>query len=613
MEEMVGGAMEALFREDASRRRSLWKRLLESVILSRILPLKRLSAVCAAVGSLPKQAAISDRILDVLGVNFDISAADEARIPSSGPLVVVANHPFGAIEGLILASILTRKRTDTKIMANFLLRALGIDELNEILLFVDPLQRKGSTAQNLKPIREAIKWVRDGRSLVVFPAGQVSHARLGKLMVTDGQWSPTVAGIIGRSEATALPVYFEGRNSLLFHVLGLLHPLIRTILLPRESLTKGGRTFRVHIGKPVPFKRLAEMDNSSVMEYLRLRTYNLRYRKSENRLKRLFPDAAARATARTPIVKANGAGPMVDEIRALTPEHLLLSTRDFDVIGATATQIPGTLHEIGRLREIAFRKAGEGTGRAIDIDRFDSHYHHIVLWNRERLEVAGAYRIGPTDTILDALGVEGLYTSTLFNYENELWARINPALEVGRSFVRPEYQKTFQPLLLLWSGIGRFVAATPRYRFLFGAVSISGAYHGISRRLIIRCLKEGYTNPGLAEFVHARNPIRRWPVGKRKEPYSIVNDINDVSEIISDIEKDSKGIPILLKQYMKLGGTFLGFGVDPKFNNAIDALVLVDLAQTDPRVLDRYMGQRGMEVFLRFHFDDSGLRSDKCA
>lgn len=326
-----------------------------------------------------------------------------------------------------------------------------------------------------------------------------------------------------------------------------------------------------------------------MMDYLRMRTYNLKNRSAGKRLHR-FPLLPKTSAARLkPVVHAKPAISIREEIGSLPPEHVLVSSRDFDVLIAGTAQIQNTLHEIGRLREVTFRKACEGTGQAIDVDPFDSYYQHVILWNRDRREVAGAYRIALVDKVICERGIGGLYTNTLFDFEDEMFLKMRPALEVGRSFVRPEYQKTYQPLLLLWSGIGRFVAKNPRYRFLFGAVSISNDYHGLSRRLIVQCLREGYMHQELARLVHSRNPAPNWAM----RTYSMIRDINDVSEVISDIEKDAKGIPILLKHYMKLGGQFLGFGQDPKFNNALDALVLVDLVRTDPKILDRYLGRGG--------------------
>lgn len=614
-ETVVGNALGNLFGEGGKKRQSIVANLLKSLLLKYVLPVRRIDELLAKIDSLPKWTAISDRVLEVLDASFEISQSDLARIPGSGPLIAVANHPFGAVEGMVLASVLTNARGDAKIMANFLLRALGNSELNELFLYIDPYQTKGSTRQNVKPLLEAIEWVRGGRALGIFPAGEVSRVQGFKSGVVDPKWSTTVARIVRKTEASVLPVYFEGRNSLVFCALSSIHPLLRSMMLPRENLMKEGRRIRVHIGKPVSFKKLEGLDDSAMMDYLRLRTYNLRYRKGEKRLRLPFAPPSAPALKRQPVAKARAAGLITEEINGLPPQQRLASTQNFDIFCATADQIPNAMHEIGRLREITFRGAGEGTGHPLDIDHFDSYYQQLILWDRERHEIAGGYRLGPSDSILKAHGVRGLYTNTLFDYRSEFFASIGPCLEVGRSFVCPEYQKTYQPLLLLWSGIGNFVAKNPRYRFLFGAVSISNDYLGISRRLIVRYLKAGYTRPDLGRFVRARQPVARWSATNKGlgPAYSIMRDINDFSEVISDIEKDAKGIPILVKHYVKLGGQFLGFGEDPAFSKSIDALVLVDLTRTDPKTLQRYMGRSGSASFLRFHSAEDAAAAEQCA
>ncbi|MGD0398764.1 MAG: GNAT family N-acyltransferase [Syntrophobacteraceae bacterium] len=621
MEQMVGGAVEALYGHGEAFLKSGWGQRFKSLLLKRVLPLKRVNYLCSRINMMSNETAIPDRILEVLGVTYDISANDQARAPSEGPLVVVANHPFGGIEGIILASMLLKKRSDIKIMANFLLNGLGLRELNELLIYVDPFERQGSVAHNLKPLREAIEWVRGGRALGIFPAGEVSHMHLSSLSVVDRQWSRTVARIVKKSEATILPVYFEGHNSPLFCGLGLLHPLLRTLMLPAENMKKRHRVVRVHVGRPVPFKRLADLDDSAIMDYLRLRTYNLRNRKCAKHRNLLFRRPINSSARLRPVARAKESGLIAAEIRCLPPEQLLFSSKNFDVVSASAAQIPSALHEIGRLREISFRKAGEGTGNAIDLDRFDEYYRHIMLWDRERCEIIGGYRLGCADAILRERGLRGLYTSTLFEYKDEMALKFSWALELGRSFVRPEHQKTYQPLMLLWSGIGRFILKHPQYRFLFGAVSINSEYLGVSRKLMVEFLKQGHTHSDLARFVRARNSPSFRAMWKKHLglPYSMVNQVQDLSELISDIEQNGAGIPILLKHYMKLGGKFLGYSVDPKFNNALDALVLVDLARTDLKILGRYMGQQGAVSFLHFNAvgpenaADCGLPGGKCA
>ncbi len=598
MEKLLDSAVEALCGPGAPR----WASRLVHFGLRHILPVRRVHEHLARLETMDSEIPVAERILEMLSITCDISDSDQARVPADGPLVVVANHPFGAVEGIILASILRSVRDDSKIMANHLLDLFGIEGLNELLIYVDPFGREDSVRPNVKPLREAINWVRNGRALGIFPAGEVSHVHSGRPWVRDGQWNDTVARIVRKTEATVLPVYFCGRNSTLFHSLGLLHPKFRTMMLLREAFNKHHRTIEVRIGKPIPYKRLSKLEDHAMMGYVRLRTYNLQNRKRSkpSRLIRLPHAGIKRDRA---VVQAKPSSLIAEEIRRLPQEQHLVVTRDFIVISATASQIPNALHEIGRLREITFRKAGEGTGKAIDLDRFDEQYFHVLLWNRSKEELVGAYRLGPTDLILAKSGVRGLYTSTLFEYKNELFNAVGPALELGRSFVRPEYQKTYQPLMLLWSGIGRFVTRNPRYRFLFGAVSINNDYLGISRKIIVQYLRNDHARSCLSSLVKGKNPpIMKSPVnGRLGATIELVNDIQELSELISDIEADEKGIPILLKHYMKLGGQFLGFSVDNRFNKALDALILVDLVRTDPKMLERYMGQEGVQAFFNIH------------
>jgi len=291
---------------------------------------------------------------------------------------------------------------------------------------------------------------------------------------------------------------------------------------------------------------------------------------------------------------------LLHETRCLSAEQVLVVSEPYVVFHAGAAQIPNTLREIGRLREITFREENEGTGKAVDLDEFDSHYVHLFLWNEEEREIVGAYRLGKTDEILRRFGKQGLYTSTLFDYEPDLLDRINPALELGRLFVRSEYQRAFPPLFLLWKGIAQYVARHPRYHKLFGPVTIANDYQSITKQLIVNCLSgPGYRHE-LAELVRAKTPFRNRPEHHwcfQAAP----TDIEEVSAIISGIEKDRRGIPIMLKQYLKLGGKLLGFNIDASFCDVLDGLILVDLTQTDFRMLARLMGEEAAERFLNLH------------
>jgi putative hemolysin len=282
---------------------------------------------------------------------------------------------------------------------------------------------------------------------------------------------------------------------------------------------------------------------------------------------------------------------------------LLAESGDLTANIATADEVPAILFEIGRLRELTFRAVGEGTGKELDIDKFDEHYLHLFLWNRKTREVAGAYRIGRADALIARQGIDGLYTSSLFSFDPAFFERLGPALELGRSFIRPEYQKSYAPLLLLWKGIGHFIVQNPRYTNLFGPVSISNDYRPLSRQLMAVFLEARRSRADLAGLVVPTRPFRIRKDGRLDKVAlraALANE-DRVSEIVADLERDSKGLPILLKQYLKLGGTICGFNVDPAFGNALDGLIVVDLLRTERKVLDRYLGRDGAASFLAHH------------
>ena len=287
------------------------------------------------------------------------------------------------------------------------------------------------------------------------------------------------------------------------------------------------------------------------------------------------------------------------EIECLPAEQRLVASGNFTVQYARAAQIPWCLQEIGRLRELTFRAAGEGTNKASDVDLFDAYYLHLFLWDSQAEMIVGAYRMGLADEILARYGKRGLYTQSLFKYGPRLLETLNPAIELGRSFVRGEYQRSYSPLVLLWRGIGRFVLRSPQYAVLFGPVSISNSYAPVSRRLMVEYLRTNNSETELARHVKPRHPFRAQRSTAWDEvEFASLKDIEQLSRVIARIEHDNKGVPILLKQYLKLGGRLLGFNADDQFSDALDGLIMVDLRASEPRVLARYMGEEGAVAFL---------------
>jgi putative hemolysin len=470
-----------------------------------------------------------------------------------------------------------------------------------MVIAVDPFGSKGAAQTNISPLRAAIRWLQQGGLLVVFPAGTVSHLQVGRRRVTDPPWNASIGRIVAITRAAVLPIYFHGANSILFQTAGLLHPRLRTALLPRELLKKAHTTLQLQIGQPIPFAHLEHCgSDEAIVRYLRMRTYVLAELPVVPHA--VAPPVAASRSAGAPIVGAIARGLLKAEVEALPAEQCLVESGHLSVHCARAQEIPWCLQEIGRLREVAFRAAGEGTGKASDVDLFDAYYLHLFVWDKQAEQIIGAYRLGCADEILARYSKRGLYTHSLFKYGRQVLERINPAIELGRSFVRVEHQRSFAPLMLLWRAIGAFVVRSPRYAVLFGPVSISNSYAPLSRQLLVDFLKTNSVESVLARHVRPRRPFRprRFAAWGEFE-HSGLKDIEDVSRLVAQIECDSKGAPILLKQYLKLGGRLLGFSADVNFNDALDGLIMVDLRVTDPRVLARYMGAEGAKAFLAYH------------
>jgi hypothetical protein len=286
------------------------------------------------------------------------------------------------------------------------------------------------------------------------------------------------------------------------------------------------------------------------------------------------------------------------DVDALAPGQRLVDAERFQVYCAPAEQLPNVMREIGRLREATFRAVGEGTGKSCDVDRFDDWYLQLFLWDAQRECVAGGYRLGLVDAILGSHGRRGLYTYSLFQYPSRLLDELNPAIELGRSFVRAEYQREFASLMLLWRGIGRFVVQHPQYAVLFGAVSISNSYAPASRRLMVKYLSEHCTEARFAQQVTPRNPyLENVPDDACAPPRSV----DELMRVIGQIEQGEKGVPVLLRQYLRLGGRLLGFSRDGAFADALDGLIMVDLRRIEAAILARYMGKAGLAAFRGFH------------
>lgn len=538
------------------------------------------------------------KCLEQLRIRYACVAEQLQHIPQEGPVVVVANHPFGGLEGLILGALLTQRRNDVKYLGNYLLQHIAA--LRDWVIPVDPFGHTSAIATNAGGLKTAMRWVQRGGMLITFPAGEVSHLHWQQGLVTDVMWSTHVGAIVRYARAAVVPIYFSGRNSVLFQGLGLLHRRFRTMLLAHELANKCHKTFPVVIGKALPWSKLRHWPSAeTLMAHVRLVTYCL-----DKKTPALRPRQAIFTKTAPSLSEQRHCGPPASpavltlEIGNLPDIQRLVEAGEFVVYLAQATQIPAVLQEIGRLREVTFRSIGEGTGKTVDLDRFDRHYLHLFLWHTTTSQVVGAYRLGLTDVILQQHGVRGLYTNTLFRFHPTFFARMPGAIELGRAFIRVEYQRQYGCLGLLWKGIGAFLVRQQRYTRLFGPVSISQEYHATSQNLMVQFLQEHKRHAELAAYVTPRHPYHGQPPAGLdvRSLRACIRNVDDMTRLIEDIE-ESKSLPTLLHYYLHLGATLLGVNVDKHFSNVIDGLILVDLTTTQTKLLRRFLGQESCTVF----------------
>lgn len=529
--------------------------------------------------------ALYDRLAHIQGLEFldaafeslhvSISTDEEElkNIPATGPFIIVCNHPFGILDGMVLIRILCGIRPDFKVMANFLLQKIA--PVASYFIYVDPFESDDIKRKNIQGIKAAMRHLAGGSPLGIFPAGEVSTFQSGFKKIKDREWHSAIVKLIKKAEVPVIPVYFHGANRLVFHLLGKIHPSLRTAAIPSELFHRKDGEIRVRIGMPMSVDEQKKFSSAADLgKYLRAMVYALGAPLSQRKSfqQRLLSLRKAQA-----IIEPVNAAILQKEFHSLN-NRLLVSRNDYEVFLAAAAHIPGILREIGRLRELTYRKAGEGTGKSLDLDEFDDFYEHLFIVDRKAGKIIGAYRLGKGDEIFRRYGPRGFYTSTLFRYDAKFFSYLKCTLELGRSFVVEEYQRKAFPLFLLWKGIEKFLSCHRQYRYLLGPVSISSSYSELTRSLIIQFIKRYYYDAELAALVHARRGyevIQDEDVGMLLDRYPV--DMNELDKLISEIEPSHFKVPVLLKKYIRQNARIIGFNIDPKFNNALDGLMILDL------------------------------------
>ncbi len=527
-----------------------------------------------------------DAILAGCGVEIEFDERDLKNIPKEGSFIAIANHPYGGIEGLVLLKMLLTVRADAKLMANFLLKK--IPNLSDYFIAVNPFENIEHSS-SISGLKNTLELLNQGTPIGIFPAGEVSTFDMESQQVTDRLWHPVVGKIIAKAKVPVVPVYFHGNNGLLFNLLSMIHPALRTAKLPSELFNKQGQTIKLRIGKPINIADYPEYNNSTkLLSFLRARTYALGTGLEEE--KKLFNPRNIFKIKKLPEAFA----PEMDgailekEVEPLRDTYRVWQEKNYEVFIAPTSVIPNVIREIGRLREITFREIGEGTNKSVDLDEYDIYYHHLFIWDTEAKLIVGAYRIGLGDEIFYSQGKNGFYLNELFKIKEQLMPVLRKSIELGRSFIRKEYQQKPLPLFLLWKGIFKFLIDNPRYRYLIGPVSISNSFSKFSKSLIVDYINRNHFDHEMAQYV---KPRRKFKVDFSKIDADMLmageDSFKNLDDIISEVETRSMKVPVLLRQYIALNANIICFNIDPKFADCLDGFLVLDFQKVPAEMLEK--------------------------
>jgi len=546
-----------------------------------------------------------DSIIEDLGIRFEVDETELKNIPDEGPFITISNHPFGGIDGLLLIKMIAAIRNDYKVLGNFLLRRM--EPVQDYVFPDNPFEGHTADKPDRTSIKELFQHLESGKSFGIFPAGEVSGLNPYGTHISDRQWLMQAVKMIKKAGVPVIPIYFQGKNSKFFHILGRLHSRLQTVKLPTELFNKKKKLIRVRIGSPITVKEQNEFsDVARYGRFLRAKTYALG---TTLEVRKFFAHGGSGPKTEEPIVESVDRRKLEAEVNHVAGRYLLFRHKDYIVICAPAFEIPEIMNELGRLREKTFREIGEGTNQQMDIDEYDLYYHQLFIWDEKERKIVGAYRVGKGNEIMEQYGIRGFYVQSLFRMHRKFYPILRKSLELGRSFIVSEYQKKPMSLFLLWKGILYFLIKNPEYRYLLGPVSISNRFSNFSKALMIKFIRDHCYNYDLARLIRSRKNFR---VKIRNFDTDIIigdsNDINKLDKLIKDIETTHYNMPVLLKKYLKQNGKIIGFNIDPLFNNALDGLIILDLFDVPPETIAGLSKEMNdVSIMERFNFNGAKI------
>lgn len=537
--------------------------------------------------------AYSKRVLEEIGVKYEIPEGQVDRIPAKGGFITISNHHYGAIDGLILSAVVGGKRSDYRILTNFLLSL--IPGLKESFMPVNPISDVAK-AKSLSGIRMALSHISKGGALGFFPAGEVAtyqkkknRTALGdKPLIEDKPWADNIIKIIAKSGLPVIPIYFDGTNSRNFHFLGKIHPRLRTVRLIHELFNKRGRTVQVRIGQPITAETIGQFEDTGVLgRYLRSRVYALQV----SCLPQM--DVSAPGQKMEPVAEPAARQDIIREMESIS-DKILFENGGYRAYLTKIDQLPATLHELGRLRETTFRAVGEGTGKPLDTDIYDTYFYHLILWHIENQEIAGSYRLGDGREIMEQHGgIGGFYTASLFKFKPGAEKILGRCMELGRTFIQEKYQREVMSFKLLLSGLGCAAGYMPHLDFYYGPVSISNALPDFYKSLIVYFLEKVYPIGDNEKIASPTTPFK--PDYLLVNPDDLLTGINDLdafNKLMGILSDNKYYIPVLVSKYFKCSAKLICFNVDPDFGNCLDGLILLrftDYPKNTLRTLTKFM------------------------
>lgn len=516
--------------------------------------------------------AFLDKLLQYFEFSYQVNSESYNNIPADGRLLIVANHPIGTLDGLALVKLIKSVRPDVRIVANQVLQHM--EPLQSIFLPIDIMSGKKAYKQAYQAMLDALEM---DEAVIVFPAGEVS--RLSPKGVRDGEWQTGFIKLAKKTKCPILPIHIQAYNSLMFYSASMVYKPLGTMLLVNEMFNKKQQALKFSVGAPISYKAITQSDDSNKDLAKRFRKHVINLGKNKKSLFNTY------ATIVHPVdTKALK--------KALYKSKLLGKTKDGKMIFLYDYQYDcPVMHEIGRLRELTFRSVEEGTGLALDFDKYDVYYQHLILWDETDLEIVGAYRIGDGQKIMETYGVEGFYSHSLFEFTPEFMQLLPYSIELGRSFVQPRYWGQ-RSLDYLWYGIGAYIRDQQHIKYMYGPVSVSNAYPQLAKEAIVGFYDHHFGSA--TPLVSAKIPFvisqetQEWVDSQFNSDYKTSFKI-----LNSELLKLGVKVPTLYKQYVELcledGCHFMGFNIDPEFNNCLDSLVMIELDKIAPKKRQRYI------------------------